>query len=165
MARTLIEDYGRPLDLEQATQAECAFRLWRFQVKWTPVHRPQTPKPPFKYESEDVSFKNDKQGHELAGTLTLPSQGGPFPCVVLVSGSGPQDRDETLLGHKPFAVIADHLANHGIATLRYDDRGTGKSKGDFMAATTADTRSESVEATTRAAKVEAHMPCSATVAR
>ena len=100
--------------------------------------RPQTPKPPFDYQSEDVSFENKQQGHQLAGTLTLPATDGPFPCIVLVTGSGPQDRDETIMGHKPFAVIADHLAKNGIATLRYDDRGTGKSKGEFLDATTAD---------------------------
>lgn len=103
-----------------------------------PRSRPQTPQPPFSYDTEDVSFKNEQQGHTLAGTLTLPKTNAPFPCVIMVSGSGPQDRDETIFGHKPFAVIADHLTKQGIATLRYDDRGIGQSKGDFASATTAD---------------------------
>lgn len=98
--------------------------------------RPQNPKPPFPYKSEDVQFQNKKEGHTLAGTLTIPEGKGPFPAVVLVSGSGPQDRDETLLGHKPFWVIADHLSRKGIAVLRYDDRGVGKSGGVFATATT-----------------------------
>jgi hypothetical protein len=74
----------------------------------------------------------------LAGTLTLPAGKGPHPAVVLITGSGPQDRDETLMGHKPFLVLADHLSRRGVAVLRYDDRGIGKSKGNFSIATTAD---------------------------
>jgi pimeloyl-ACP methyl ester carboxylesterase len=74
----------------------------------------------------------------LAGTVTVPEGEGPFPAVVLVTGSGPQDRDETLLGHKPFAVLADHLTRHGVLVLRYDDRGFGESTGDFAAATSDD---------------------------
>lgn len=100
-----------------------------------PATRPQTPKPPFPYGSEAVRFPNPAGDFELAGTLTLPQGEGPFPGVVLVSGSGPQDRDETLLGHKPFAVLADHLTRNGIAVLRYDDRGVGRSGGDFASAT------------------------------
>ena len=100
--------------------------------------RPQTPKKPYPYGAEEVVFENPKAGIKLAGTLTMPKEGGPFPAVVLVTGSGPQDRDETLLGHKPFLVLADHLARKGIAVLRFDDRGVGKSKGDFNKATSAD---------------------------
>ena len=100
--------------------------------------RPQTPKPPFPYAAEDVTFENAPAKVTLAGTLTLPKGDGPFPAVVLVSGSGPQDRDETLFGHKPFLVLADHLTRQGIAVLRYDDRGVGKSTGKFKGATTAD---------------------------
>lgn len=102
------------------------------------VRRPQEPKPPFPYESEEVVFKNTNAGHSLAGTLTLPRAEGPHPALVLVTGSGPQDRDETIMGHKPFAVLADALTRHGIAVLRYDDRGVGGSQGDFSAATTVD---------------------------
>jgi uncharacterized protein len=100
--------------------------------------RPQHPTPPFPYRSEEVRFRNGAAGIELAGTLTLPPGAGPFPAVALVTGSGPQDRDETLLGHKPFLVIADHLTRAGIAVLRYDDRGVGESGGDFAAGTTVD---------------------------
>ncbi len=100
--------------------------------------RPQHPVAPFPYRSEDVRFSNGGAGIELAGTLTLPEGDGPFPAVALVSGSGPQDRDQTLFGHKTFLVIADHLTRNGIAVLRYDDRGVGQSGGDFSAATSID---------------------------
>lgn len=100
--------------------------------------RPQLPTPPFPYRVEEVRFRNEAAGVELAGTLTLPQGQGPFPGAVLVSGSGPQDRDETLLGHKPFLVLADYLTRAGIAVLRYDDRGVGGSTGDFAAATSVD---------------------------
>lgn len=89
--------------------------------------RPQTPQPPFPYRSEEVTFRNAAADVTLAGTLTLPEGDGPFPGVVLISGSGPQDRDETLFDHKPFAVLADALTRRGIAVLRYDDRGVGLS--------------------------------------
>src|SRR5690349_20896833 len=95
------------------------------------LERPQEPKAPFPYEALEVTFENKAAAATLAGTLTLPKGSGPFPCVVLVTGSGPQDRDESLLGHKPFLVLADHLTRHGIAVLRYDDRGTAKSTGKF----------------------------------
>lgn len=103
-----------------------------------PPKRPQTPKPPFPYRSLEVTIPNPKADLTLAGTLTVPSGGDSHPCVVLISGSGPQDRDETLLGHKPFLVIADHFSRNGIACLRFDDRGTAKSTGDHSRATTAD---------------------------
>ena len=100
--------------------------------------RPQTPQPPFPYHIEEVSFRNEADGIELAGTLTRPKSGGPFPIAILISGSGPQDRDESLLDHKPFWVLADHLTRRGIAVLRVDDRGVGKSTGKFENATTED---------------------------
>ncbi|TVP43865.1 MAG: alpha/beta hydrolase [Gemmatimonadales bacterium] len=100
--------------------------------------RPQHPEPPFPYRVEEVRFENPVAGIQLAGTLTLPPGDGPWPAVVLVTGSGPQDRDETLLGHKPFLVIADHLTRAGIAVLRYDDRGVAESEGDFESGTTFD---------------------------
>ncbi len=104
-----------------------------------PAKRPQTPRPPFPYHAEEVAFDNPAQsGVHLAGTLTLPEGKGPFPAAILITGSGQQDRDETLLGHKPFAVIADYLTRRGIAVLRVDDRGAGKSTGDFSKATSAD---------------------------
>ena len=91
--------------------------------------RPQEPKPPYTYREEEVTFMNTIENFSLAGTLTLPQGEGPFPAVVLISGSGQQDRDETIYNHKPFKVIADHLTRNGIAVLRYDDRGVGSSKG------------------------------------
>ncbi len=100
--------------------------------------RSQIPQKPYPYNEEEVTFTDKEAGIELAGTLTLPKEGGPFPAVVLVTGSGPQDRDETLLGHKPFLVLADYLTRQGIAVLRYDDRGVGKSAGNFSTATTQD---------------------------
>ena len=99
------------------------------------LNRPQEPVPPFPYRSEEVTFRNEAGAITLAGTLTIPEGNGPFPAAILITGSGPQDRDESLMGHKPFAVIADHLTRNGIAVLRYDDRGVGKSKGDYSKAT------------------------------
>ncbi len=92
--------------------------------------RPQEPKPPFSYAAEEVRFDNPKAQITFGGTLTKPKQGGPFPAIVLLSGSGAQDRDETIFGHKPFWVLADHLTRNGIAVLRFDDRGVGDSGGD-----------------------------------
>jgi len=99
--------------------------------------RPQHPAKPYPYREEEVSF-GSAPGVTLAGTLTLPPGKGPFPAAVLITGSGPQDRDEHLLGHKPLLVLADHLTRQGIAVLRYDDRGFGKSTGKFQDATNAD---------------------------
>lgn len=99
--------------------------------------RPQDPRPPFPYTSRDVSIES-VPGVRLAGTVILPDGKGPFPAVVFVTGSGAQDRDEAIEGHRPFLVIADYLARHGIASLRYDDRGYAKSTGNFDAATSAD---------------------------
>lgn len=96
------------------------------------LRRPQTPKPPFPYQAVEVGFANPAEaGVSLGGTLVVPAGKGPFPCVVFITGSGQQDRDETLFQHKPFAVIADNLARQGVASLRCDDRMVGKSKGDL----------------------------------
>lgn len=101
--------------------------------------RPQTPAAPFPYESTDVTIESGTGTKiKLAGTLVLPTSDKKLAAVVLITGSGPQDRDETILEHKPFLVIADHLARQGIAVLRYDDRGVGKSTGDFDSAVTED---------------------------
>jgi fermentation-respiration switch protein FrsA (DUF1100 family) len=108
--------------------------------------RPQEPRKPYPYDEEEVTFENREAGITLAGALTLPRDKRPCPAVVLISGSGPQDRDESLLGHKPFLVLADHLTRKGIAVLRYDDRGVGKSKGDFSKATTEDFASDALAA-------------------
>ncbi|MBT9392557.1 alpha/beta fold hydrolase [Hymenobacter sp. NST-14] len=90
------------------------------------------------YPSLDLTFPNAKGGFDLAGTLTLPQGKGPFPAVVLVSGSGAQDRNETVLGHQPFLVLADYLTRRGFAVLRYNDRGTAQSGGTFKGALTTD---------------------------
>lgn len=101
--------------------------------------RPQEPKAPFSYASEEVQFTNEKAGNiKLSGTLTLPKNVENPPVAILISGSGPQDRNSQLLGHKPFLVLSDHLTKKGIAVLRYDDRGFAKSEGDFSAATSFD---------------------------
>jgi dienelactone hydrolase len=102
------------------------------------IKRPQNPVKPYPYHDEEVSYDNKAQNVTLAATLTIPQGKGPFPAVVLITGSGPQDRDESLLGHKPFLVLSDYLTRHGIAVLRADDRGTAKSTGVFATATTAD---------------------------
>lgn len=102
------------------------------------INRPQEPKPPFPYTAEEVAFNNDKFNIKLAGTLTIPTGNGPFPAVILITGSGPQNRDEELMGHRPFLVIADWLTRNGIAVLRYDDRGVGKSQGNYAEATSSD---------------------------
>jgi hypothetical protein len=100
--------------------------------------RPQEPVPPFPYRTEKVTIRNPIAGFDLSGTLTLPEGKGPFPAVVLISGSGPQNRDEEVMGHKPFLVLSDYLTRKGFAVLRYDDRGIGKSGGKFQEATTID---------------------------
>ncbi len=97
--------------------------------------RPQDPQPPFNYQIEEVTFINEKEGNTLTGTLTIPEGEGPFPAIVLVSGSGQQDRNEELMNHRPFWIIADYCALHGIAVLRYDDRGMGGSTGEVENAT------------------------------
>ncbi|OEK05399.1 alpha/beta hydrolase family protein [Roseivirga misakiensis] len=100
--------------------------------------RPQEPIKPYPYKAEEVKFYNEKDDVKLAGTLTLPSEGSKYPAVILITGSGPQNRDEEIFGHKPFLVLADHLTKLGIAVLRYDDRGVNESTGTFTEATTAD---------------------------
>lgn len=106
------------------------------------VRRPQEPKKPYPYQEEEVIYENKQAAVKLAGTLTIPGQGGPSPAVLLISGSGPQDRNERILGHHPFLVLADYLTRLGIAVLRVDDRGVGKSGGDFTQATSEDFASD-----------------------
>lgn len=112
--------------------------LARSEMKEQKKTRPQDPQPPFHYQIEEVTFVNEKEGNTLAGTLTIPEGEGPFPAMVLVSGSGQQNRDEELMNHRPFWVIADYCARHGIAVLRYDDRGVGGSDGEVKNATSMD---------------------------
>ncbi len=97
--------------------------------------RPQHPTPPFPYLEREVEFTNKEDGAVFAGTLSLPEGDGPFAAALLITGSGSQDRDETIFGHKPFLVLADALTRQGLAVLRVDDRGSGKTKGDTKAAT------------------------------
>lgn len=111
--------------------------LGRQEIQVQKAKRPQEPAKPYPYYEEEVTFTNTKEGFTMSGTLTLPKQGGTnYPAVVLITGSGAQDRNEEILGHKPFLVLADYLTRNGIAVLRYDDRGTGASKGQFAGATT-----------------------------
>lgn len=117
---------------------EFPLNLSRKTIEKTILKRPQEPVKPYPYYEEEVTFLNPKANISLAGTLTLPKKEGIYPAVILISGSGPQNRDEELMGHKPFLVISDFLTRNGIAVLRYDDRGFGSSIGDFKSATTAD---------------------------
>ena len=112
--------------------------LSKAKVEKEIIKRPQEPKKPYSYYTEDIVFENKLANINLAGTLSLPTKEGVFPAVILISGSGAQNRDEELLGHKPFLVLADYLTKNGIAVLRFDDRGTAMSKGDFITATTSD---------------------------
>lgn len=100
--------------------------------------KPQDPTPPYPYDTVAVRIPNPGAGIELAGTLTVPDGDGPFPAALLISGSGPQDRDEFLMGHRPFLVLADYLTRQGVSVLRLDDRGVSGSTGDFATATTED---------------------------
>lgn len=103
-----------------------------------PKTRPQDPQPLFPYASEDITFENKTAGIQLAGTLTVPQNIDNPPVVIMVSGSGPQNRNEEIMNHRPFWVWADHLTRQGIAVLRYDDRGVAESEGDFVSATSED---------------------------
>ncbi len=109
--------------------------LRRGEIK---LSRPQTPVPPYPYNSEDVKFDNREAGITLAGTFTYPEAGSNFPAVVLLTGSGAQNRDEDIMEHKPFLLLADYLTRRGIAVLRFDDRGVGESGGDYASATIGD---------------------------
>jgi pimeloyl-ACP methyl ester carboxylesterase len=117
--------------------------LKRTQTKLV-IKRPQEPKEPFPYRTEEVVVENIEAGITLAGTLTLPPSEGTFPAVLLLSGSGAQDRDEAAFGHRPFLVLADYLTKRGIAVLRVDDRGVGGSTGNFDRATAMDYASDAM---------------------
>jgi len=114
-------------------------KLYRGEVSIAKPKRPQEPKKPYPYDEEEVKFDNPSaSGVTLAGTLTIPSGEGKFSAVILVSGSGAQNRDEEIFGHKPFLVISDYLTRHGFAVLRYDDRGTAGSTGVYDTCSTYD---------------------------
>ena len=124
--------------------ADIPLVLMRVEDGEAAARRPQDPVEPFPYMAEEVTYVNPDGGHTLAGTFTRPASGSPFPAVILISGSGPQDRDEALMGHRPFLVLSDHLTRSGIAVLRYDDRGVGASTGDFASATSRDFASDAL---------------------
>ncbi|HET7897091.1 MAG TPA: alpha/beta fold hydrolase, partial [Flavisolibacter sp.] len=123
-----------PLDLKKVPEGQTEAK----------VNRPQTPKPPFPYNSKDVMYSNSDSSIQFGATITSPQGNGPFPAVLLITGSGPQNRDEELFGHKPFAVIADALTRKGFLVLRVDDRGVGQTTGDFSTATSRDFADDAV---------------------
>lgn len=123
-----IQGTSFPLDLEKATAADTVAK----------PKRPQTPVPPFPYLSTDVLYQNKDKSITYGGTVTRPAGSGPFPALLLLTGSGPQNRDEEIFGHRPFAVIADYLTKRGYLVLRTDDRGVGQTTGDRTTATSHD---------------------------
>ena len=114
------------------------FELKRVKDAAVERRRPQNPVKPYPYREKEVMYDNPAAGIKLAATLTIPQGKGPFPAMELIVGSGPHDRDESLMGHKPFLVLSDYLTRKGIAVLRADKRGVGKSGGSYAMATTAD---------------------------
>lgn len=142
LGMSYIADFNNELQQFEGTYKEggieMTLNLKKGAVEIADQRRPQEPVKPYPYYEEEVEFPNKEANITLAGTLTLPSKNGTFPVVILISGSGPQDRDETFMGHKPFLVLADHLTKQGIGVLRFDDRGQGVSTGDFGSATTED---------------------------
>jgi dienelactone hydrolase len=129
---------GKIIGIFKQGGLEIPMNLSRETIEKAAINRPQEPKEPYPYDVEEVSFQNSGAKITLAGTLTLPKNTSDFPVVILISGSGPQDRNEEMFEHKPFLVIADYLTRNGIGVLRYDDRGIGKSEGNFGTATSAD---------------------------
>ena len=105
--------------------------IFSFGATFCQKNKPQEPKAPFPYISENVTFQNTKDSVTLSGTITFPEKGNNFPAIILLSGSGPQDRNSNIFGHKPFLVLADYLTKNGIAVLRVDDRGFGESQGNY----------------------------------
>ena len=127
---------------------QVALQLDRADTAIRAPRRAQRVLPPYDYDTVNVMFPNTKEGHQLAGTITRPMKAGKFPAVVLVSGSGPHDRNESMMGHEPFKVLADYLTEKDIVVLRYDDRGIGESEGDFARATTGDFGGDALAALT-----------------
>ena len=129
------------------TQGGADFPLTFKRLNKAPDYaRPQDPKKPYPYVVQEVSFENKLAGVKLAGTLTLPKGKGPFPAAILIAGSGAHDRNELIMGHRPFLVLADHLTRNGVAVLRCDDRGVGGSTGDKMAVTDEDLAGDALAA-------------------
>lgn len=127
---------GQSIELNFSPATETAGRL----------PKPQEPSKPYPYIEEEITFENKKAKIKFGGTLTLPGKEKNYPAVVLISGSGAQNRNSELMGHKPFLVIADHLTRNGIAVLRFDERGVGASGGSFKNATSADFASDVISA-------------------
>jgi uncharacterized protein len=125
IAGAFHQGIARPLKIKKVT-------------KIAEIKRYQTPSPPFPYKVEELSYTNHDKSISYGATITLPGGPGPFPAVLLLTGSGQQNRDEEIAGHKPFAVIADHLTRQGFIVLRVDDRGMGKTTGEFRQATSKD---------------------------
>ena len=125
-----------PIELSRTTETSAPKKIEKYQ----------TPKPPYTYDTLDVSFPNTYANINLAGTITSPKEEGKYPAVILLTGSGQQDRDETLFGHKPFKVLADYLTRNGIMVLRFDDRGAGKSEGSFENSTIDDFSKDAISA-------------------
>ncbi|TDS14055.1 alpha/beta hydrolase family protein [Sphingobacterium paludis] len=123
-------------------KAPLVLQPFKEQVK----KRPQEPIPPYSYDTLDVTFANAFDAVNLSGTLSYPRGAGKHPAVILVTGSGPQDRDETIEGHKPFKVIADYLTKRGVVVLRYDERGVGKSGGNYTTSTIGDFSKDAIAA-------------------
>lgn len=120
-------------------QAGSVFPLVLNRIEKAPdTHREQDPVKPYPYTEEEVVYENKEAGVKLAGTLTLPQSEGPFPAVILITGSGQQNRNEEIAGHRPFLVLSDYLTRQGIAVLRVDDRGIGGSTGNVSQDTTED---------------------------
>lgn len=127
-------------------QGGISFPLLLKRLEKPMFDRPQTPSEPLPYISEEVIITQPGDSISLSGTLTLPDSTGTFPAILLIAGSGPNDRDETLFGHKPFLVISDYLTRNGFVVLRYDKRGVGKSTGNFDKATIRDFTDDAVMA-------------------
>lgn len=121
-------------------------KLTRNKEKTEVEKKVQEPSKPYPYDEEEVVFENKVENFKLAGTLTTPRGEGPFPAIIMISGSGAQDRNSEILGHKPFLVVADYLTRKGMAVLRYDDRGTAASEGDFEEATSEDFKQDAIAA-------------------
>lgn len=143
--KSLGVQFEGDVNYEQGT-LDCEFRqgfaklpLLFQKVDYLPVlSRPQEPKRPLPYHEEMVDYENVAGSVHIAATLTCPDSGGPFPAVILLTGSGAQNRDEEIFGHKPFLVLSDYLTRRGIAVLRADDRGIGGTSGSFQGSTTGD---------------------------
>ncbi len=137
-----MQPTARPIGQQIALTMLCA--AFPAPAGFAGNNRPQTPAPPFPYVSQDVTFDSQNGTVTLAGTLTLPQTGGPFPAAYLIPGGSPFDRDESFAGHKAFLVLSDHLTRKGIAILRVDDRGVGRSTGSKFAASLSDLAKDAV---------------------